>query len=157
MALALALALALAAAAVGCGTSKLKRANHLLDDVRGYNEGLRWNKLAQAAVRLPMAERDAFVNEREALAEELRIGDYELIRVRYDEGNKLRAKVRVKYVWHLDSRGIVHTTWARQEWERVGKRWLLSDEHRAHGEPMPGLAEPPPEDDASVAAKRKQN
>lgn len=130
----------------GCGASRLKRANHLLDDVRGYHDGIRWGKLGQAAVRLPKAEREAFVNEREELADDLRIASYELVRVRYAKG-KMRAKVRVQYVWHLDSRGIVHKTWANQEWERQGKRWILQDEHRAHGEPMPGLAEPPPKSD----------
>jgi hypothetical protein len=143
----------------GCGASRLKRANHLLDDVRRYHDGIRWGKLAQAAVRLPPAERDAFVNEREELGEDLRIADYELVRVRYVKG-QMRAKVRVQYIWHLDSRGIVHKTWADQMWERLGKRWILRDEHRAHGEPMPGLAEPPPEaaggDDSPVAARRNQ-
>lgn len=150
--------LALAAAA-GCGAARLKKANHLLDDVRGYHDGIRWGKLAQAAVRLPPAERDAFVDEREELADELRIADVELVRVRYVKG-QMRAKVRVQYIWHLDSRGIVHKTWADEIWERRGKRWILEDEHRAHGEPMPGLAEPPakPEKAArgSVAAGRKQ-
>lgn len=146
-------------AAAGCGTNKLKRANKLLDDVRGYHEAIRWNKPAQAAVRLPMAERDAFVNEREELAEDLRVSDYELVRVRYAKGNKLRAKVRVRYEWHLDSRGILHKTWANEEWERQGKRWILKDEHRAHGEPMPGLAEPPekPAKTPSVAGKEPAN
>lgn len=130
----------------GCG-GKLKRANHLLDDVRGYHEGIRWNKFDQAAVRLPLRERDAFVNEREELSEDLRIADYELLRVRYARGNKLEAKVRVRYDWHLDSRGILHKTWANEVWERQGKRWILKDEHRAHGEPMPGLAEKPDKDD----------
>lgn len=137
--------LAVALALASCG-SHSKRAAPLLDDVRGYHDGVRWAYFAQAAVRLPGPERDAFIEEREDLADDLRIADYEITRVRYAAG-KMAADVDVKYTWHLDSRGIVHTTTAREKWERRGKRWVLLEEERRRGEPMPGLAEPSDESD----------
>ena len=132
--------LVVSALAGGC-VSNAKRANMLLEDVRGYHDGLRWQRFAQAVLRLPLAERDDFLEERDELAEDLRIGDWEIVRVNYTREAK-RAKVVVKYTWHLDSRGIVHTTTATERWERRGKRWIVLEEERTRGEPMPGLAEP---------------
>ena len=140
---------AIAAAVAACG-ARPKRATLLLDDVHGYHDGVRWEKFAQAAVRLPVPERADFIEERLELAEELRIADVELIRVHYRGKGEMAAEVSVRYLWHLDSRGIVHKTWAREEWERQGKRWILTRQVRTRGEPMPGLEEP--EDDGELEA-----
>jgi hypothetical protein len=119
-----------------------KRASLLIDDVRGYNDGIRWQNQAQAAVRIPPAEREPFFDEREEVEEDLRISDYELTRM-HTSSRGQRALVHVKWTWHLDSRGVVHTTTTAQKWRLYGKRWLMIDEKRLRGEPMPGMAEPP--------------
>jgi hypothetical protein len=63
-----------------------------------------------------------------------------MTRFEYDD-SRFRAVVQVEYTWLLDSRGIVHTTVARQFWARHGDRWLLDREERLRGDPMPGVAE----------------
>lgn len=109
--------------------------------VRGYNDGLRWQRFTHSAAFIPPAERGEFVDEREELADDLRIDDYELSRVRLDQrGN--RAEVQVKYTWHRDSKGLVHDTTTLQKWERHGKQWQMTEEARVRGEEMPGVAEP---------------
>jgi hypothetical protein len=133
--------LALAGLALAaCGGSSSRSAD-LLRDVRGYGNGLRWRDFPAAALRVAPARRDAFLEQREQLDEDLRIADWELTRLSYDDSGH-RAQVHVEYTWLLDSRGVVHTTVTRQWWTRHGDRWLIDREVRVRGEPMPGLAEP---------------
>ena len=134
-----ALPLLLLVMAVGCATGARKRQS-FMDAVRGYNDGLRWQRHTHAAAFIPPAERGDFVDERAELSEDLRIDDYEVSRVRLDgEGN--RAKVQVVYTWHRDSRGLVYRTTTLQEWERHGKLWQMVEESRVRGETMPGVPE----------------
>jgi hypothetical protein len=108
--------------------------------VRTYNEAVRWQRYPAAAAKLMPAERDDFLDERDALAEDLRITDYDVIRVRTAK-SALRAAIQIKYTWFLDSRSIVHETHAVQDWELHGNVWIMADERRLRGEKMPGLPE----------------
>jgi len=128
---------------VGCGGAP-KSGDDLMVSVRTYNEGVRWERLTAAASRVPPAEREDFVDERDELAEDLKITDWEVKRVA--DSGKDRAFVHVKYTWYLDDQGIVHETHAKQSWERKGKAWLIVDERRTRGEEMPGLPEADPEE-----------
>ena len=67
----------------------------LFESVRTYHEGVRWERFPAAASRVPPAERDEFVEERDRLAEDLRISDYEVVRVAAKTDR--RAQVQVKY------------------------------------------------------------
>jgi hypothetical protein len=133
------LAAALCAACGGPGSSG--RAVDLVHEVRGYGDGLRWRDFAAAAQRIAPVRRAEFLDQRDQLDQDLRVADWEMMRVSYKE-NRDRAEVQVEYTWLLDSRGIVHTTVARQSWARHGSKWLLEGEVRLRGDPMPGLAEP---------------
>jgi hypothetical protein len=135
--------LAAAGLAVGCGAAP-KQGEDLMTSVRTYHEGIRWERLTAAASRVPPAEREDFVDERDELAEDLKITDWEVKRVA-DKGDD-EAFVHVKYTWYLADVGTVHETHARQRWERKGKAWLIVEEERTRGEEMPGLAEPDPEE-----------
>lgn len=130
-----------AALAVAC-TSSTKRSETLVTEVRGYGDGLRWRKPAQAALRLPPPERDAFLDERMVLDDELRISEFEIRRLSFKDPERTRAEVRVEWTWHMDREGVVHHTITEQDWERRGDDWILVDERLAHGEPMPGVREP---------------
>jgi hypothetical protein len=134
------LALSLAAAGAGCGAAP-KASETLMDSVRGYHDGLRWQRYPTSATMIPPAERDLFLDERDEIADDLRISEYEITRVSFDDGQD-RAVLRVRYTWFLDSQGTVHDTTSEQRWERRGKRWLLVEEERVRGEPMPGVPEP---------------
>jgi hypothetical protein len=126
--------------AAGCGATGGKNAD-LVADVRGYGDGMRWGDFNSAALRLRPAQRSGFMDQREQLAEDLRIADWEMRRMTYSD-DRNRAEVHIEWTWLLDSRGIVHTTVTRQAWSRHGKSWILDREERLRGDPMPGVVEP---------------
>ncbi len=123
----------------------------MLYDIRAFNEGLRWDKLPQSAVRIPPAERDAFLDEREELQEELRIDDYEITRLKTEGELQERANVQIKWTWHMDRAGIVKTTTSGQRWQRKGKRWLMLEEFYLRGDEMPGLEKVKSEEEGEEA------
>ena len=108
----------------GCA-SLAPQGDTLLESVRTYDEGLRWGRYAAAATRIPPREREAFLDEREDLAKELHITDYDLVKV----GAKLhdKATVEVKYSWFKETEGTLRETRAVQTWERHGSSWMLVD------------------------------
>ena len=112
----------------------------LTDAVRSYNDGVRWERFAVAAVHVPPAQRSEFVDEADERAKDLKITDYEVVKVE-PEGER-EAHVQVKLEWYKDSEGKVHETHAMQTWERHGKAWFMVDESRFRGTEMPGLPEP---------------
>lgn len=129
-------------AAGGCGAAQT--AEPLDEAVRAYNDAIRWERFEMAAGRVPPEQRDDFLDQRDRLHGDLRIHHSEVVRVRFDAQQR-RARVQVKYVWYLDSRGTVHETHAVQRWERRGRFWILTGEIRLRGEPMPGVSEPEPD------------
>lgn len=134
-------------AAGGCGAAQTTEP--LDDAVQSYNDAIRWERFEAAAQRIPPELRDDFLDQRDRLHEDLRIHHFEVVRVRFGPQQR-RARVQVKYMWYLDSRGTVHETHAVQRWDRRGRFWMLTGEIRLRGEPMPGVSEPEP--DAGAAA-----
>lgn len=133
-------ALAAGLALAGCAGAP-RSGETLLESVRTYNDGIRWQRFAAAAGRLPAAERSAFVDEWDARADDLKVADYEIVDL-VARGDV--AQVQVKISWYGEREGTLHDTHARQIWRRAGKIWLLTDEVRMRGAAMPGLAEPAP-------------
>ena len=117
------------------------KAEPLANTVRAYNDAVRWQRFQVAAAHVPASRQDHFLDQRDRIHDDLRINDYEVIRVRYDQ-NGSRARVHVKFVWHRDSEGIVRDTHAVQTWHRQGKHWLLMRETHLRGAPMPGVESP---------------
>lgn len=126
-----------AAVATACGGAAQR--DLLMESVHTYNDGVRWERFTAAAAVVPPAERDDFLDEREALADDLRITEVEIVRV---ANRGQRADIQVKMSWYLDSRGTVNETWVRQRWERQGAAWRVVEERRVRGDAMPGVAEP---------------
>jgi len=123
----------------GCG-GQTKRHSEFMDTIRQYNDGIRWNDAPLAASLIPLAEREDFLEERADFEDDLRVGDYEIQRVRWGAGRK-RAEIDVRFTWHLDSKGIVNKSMTKQLWRRFGKSWLMVEESMIRGEPMPGVPE----------------
>lgn len=138
---------------VGCGGVPLPDAPDLSESVRQFNDGVRWERFANAASALPPRERSQFVDDMDQRAGDVKITDYELVRV--DPRGERGARVQVKLTWYKVSEGTVHETHAVQTWERHGKAWWMVDEARLRGAEMPGLREPPehPAPEAPVAAR----
>jgi hypothetical protein len=123
---------------VGCAA--MKQPDTLAESIRGYNDGVRWGRYSVAAARIPAEERSRFADEMDARSEDLRITDYEIIRV--DQVGKNEAKVQIKISWYLDSVQTLRETHAVQIWERKAKTWFMVEEKRVRGAEMPGLPEP---------------
>jgi hypothetical protein len=111
----------------------------LTESIRSFNEGVRWERFAVAAVRIPPRERSQFVEEMDARAEDLKITDYEIVKV--DARGAREARVQVKLSWYRTSEGTLRETHAVQTWERQGKAWMMVAEARVRGAEMPGLPE----------------
>jgi hypothetical protein len=156
-------------AALAACASPQKLTETLIDSSFTYQEGLRWSRYEDSASLVPPQRRETFLDERDDIAVDLRIDDYEVIRIKL-RNNKSEAHVRVKYMWHLDSEGVVHETITDQTWMRKGKLWFVMTEVRRSGEPMPGVEEkprdaapeedgeeevPPADGDAKAASPRK--
>lgn len=133
----------------GCGTTQ-RHTETLADTVRVYNDGVRWERFASAAVAIPPAERADFVDEMDERSKDLRISDYEVVKV--DQKTEKLARVQVKMEWYLDSVGTLRKTHAVQTWERKGKTWWMIKEERLRGDEMPGLPEPLETPGASASA-----
>ena len=112
----------------------------LAESIRTYNEGVRWERFAVAANHVPAAHRSQFVDEADQRSKDVRITDYEIVRV--DKLAEDEAKVHVKVSWYRNSQGTLRETQAMQTWERQGRLWVIVDEARLRGDEMPGLPEP---------------
>jgi hypothetical protein len=124
---------------IGCGATP-HPAEPLGDAVRSFNDGIRWERFANAAIHIPPKERGTFVDEADERAKDLKITDYDIVKI--EPRGEREAKVQVKLSWYKDSEGTLHETHAIQTWEREGKAWLMVDESRLRGPEMPGLPEP---------------
>lgn len=124
--------------ASGCSAAQ-KDTETLTESVRVYNEGIRWQRYEVAATALPPKERGKFVDEMDERSKDLKITDYDIVRV--DGAGTKAAKVQVKISWYLDREGTLHETHALQSWERHGKDWWMMDAVRVRGDEMPGLTD----------------
>lgn len=132
------------ACAVACGAcgARARSGETLTESVRSFNEGVRWERFAVAAARVPPRERSQFVEDMDERAEDLKITDYEIVKV--DARGPREARVQVKLSWYRTSEGTLRETHAVQTWERQGQAWLMVAEARVRGAEMPGLPEAGP-------------
>ncbi len=137
-----------------CGGQQ-KPADDLLFDVRGYQEGLRWRRYEDAAARLKPSSREDFLDKRDELDDELRVDDYEIMRVKMTSKGQ-KATVQVKLTWHMDGVGVVKDTVVEQSWERHRAGWMLVAEKHKRGDEMPGVVEAGvPENDSGDGGLRR--
>jgi len=124
--------------ATACSAAR-KDTETLTESIRVYNEGIRWQRYAVAATAIPPKQRAKFVDEMDERANDLKITDFEVVKV--DGAGTKAAKVQVKVSWYLDSEGLLKETHAIQSWERHGKDWWMVDAVRLRGAEMPGLTD----------------
>ena len=137
---------------VGCASAK--SGDTLVDSVRMYNDGVRWERFAVAANHVPPQERSMFVADADDRAKDLKITDYEVLRV--DSVSKGEAKVHIKLSWYNDNEGTLRETQTLQTWEKHGKTWWMVDETKLKGHEMPGLAETAGKDASASAGDAAQ-
>lgn len=122
---------------LGCGAPKSHET--LVESIRTFNEGVRWERFSVAATSVPPAERSAFVRDMDERAEDLKITDYDIITV--DKHRADEAHVQVKWSWYRTSEGTLHETHADETWERHGDAWWIVDTTLVRGADMPGVAD----------------
>lgn len=122
---------------VGCAAARAQ--SDLPESIRQFNDGVRWGRFELAASAVPAPERAAFVDEMDQRSNDLKITDYEVVKVA-PHGAK-EAHVQVKLSWYKTSEGTLHETHAMQTWERRGQAWFMVDESRLRGAEMPGLSD----------------
>jgi hypothetical protein len=122
---------------VACA-SRQKQTENLLETSQRFQEGLRWQRFEDAAALVPPEQRESFLDEHDKLSKELRIDDYEVIRVHFATSHD-EAMVQVKYTWHLDREGLVKETVTDQRWRRHGNAWWMEEEIVKRGDAMPGV------------------
>ena len=122
------------------GCASAKQGETLVDSVRAYNDGVRWERFTVAAVHVPPQERATFVDEADERAHDIKITEYDVLRI--DQQGEREATVQIKMAWYRESEGLLRETQAVQSWERHGKSWWMVDETRLKGHEMPGLPEP---------------
>jgi len=134
-----------------CGGAQKDRET-LTDSIRSYNDGMRWQRFEIAASQVPPKERAEFVDEMDERGDNLKITDYEVVKI--DTPSEKVANVQIKVSWYLDDVGTLNETHALQTWERHGKVWWMVEEARLRGDEMPGLPEPitQPADGETAAA-----
>ncbi len=126
--------LALLVCLAACGSGQRPHED-LVFNVRTYHEGLRWRRYEQAADYIAPDDRAKFLDQREDVDKDLRIDDYETVRVTLSGQDA--AVVQVKYTWHLDSVGTVHETTVEERWEKAEKGWRILETSHKRGEEMP--------------------
>jgi hypothetical protein len=135
--------LAISVVVGGCAAAAQQRDSDTLDQsIHIYNENVRWERFAKAAVLLPPRQRADAIEQWDERAHDLKISDWELIKLAPHGAGEVRAHVKLS--WYKPSEEIVRTTDAVQTWHKLGHNWLLIDETRLRGDEMPGLAEPHP-------------
>ena len=137
-----------------CGATP-KAHESLMDSVLTYNEGVRWERFTAAASRLPPKQRAAFVEAADQRAKDLKVTDYEVIRVAPISSTITRVHIRVS--WYRQNEGTLHETHVVQSWRRADKAWLLVLQARLRGDAMPGVDEPPTPDAVELDAPRGAN
>jgi hypothetical protein len=131
----LALAILVPACLSGDGLSDKFR-----DATRGYNGALRWGDIDRAAEFLPAASKEAFMNTQDLAREDLVIVEYEMTRLDLDHEHGIAAS-RALITWHTEKVLIVKHTMVDQLWQFHEGDFVLVDERRADGEPLPIFAE----------------
>jgi hypothetical protein len=147
--------LAVVLVVAACAGSAQERNEALTDDVRSFQDGVRWKRYEEAAAFVPPDRREKFLDDRDEIDHDLRIDDFEVERVKVGSGAS-EAIVQVRFTWHLDSVGAVHETVVDERWKKAGKSWhIVSAEHK-RGEKMPAVIddEKPESQPASGPASR---
>jgi hypothetical protein len=110
------------------------------DATQGYNGALRWGDIDRAADYLPVTSKREFMNRHEEVREQLVIVEYEMQRLDLDHERGVAAS-RALITWHTDDVLIVKNTMVDQLWQFHEGDFVLVDERRAGGEPLPIFAE----------------
>jgi hypothetical protein len=125
----------------GCQPQGKAAGESFLDEVRAFNDGVRWDRRDEVLDRLPAKARKDYLDQEEETADDLHIDDWELDRADFN-GGKGSAEVRLHYMWHREREMIMNTTYVTEQWKRQDGRWVMSGVSTRKGSPLPVFAPP---------------
>ena len=109
----------------------------LVEALQEYNDGLRWQRMAEASQFVAPAQRNEFA-ARVELLQDVRVTDYQVGAVKLNGDN--RAYVLVSIDWYALRTGQLNQTVVQQTWDRKGERWEVSDQRWVRGKSFPLFA-----------------
>ncbi len=146
--------LALCVFLAACATPPAAASDTLNETIKSYNDAIRWERFENAASALPQKERAQTVDDWDERAHDLKITDYDIVKV--DSKGKNEAHAQIKLSWYKNSEGTLRETQSIQTWEKHGRGWQLVDERRLRGHEMPGLPEPLAKEEAAASPKHQE-
>jgi hypothetical protein len=117
---------------LGCPVGHQAPAVRAQEAAAELNVDTRFGRMEIAAERVASAERDAFLQRRQAWGSSVRVADYELAGVRMQGDADAEAFVRVS--WYRVDQGDLRITTLKQKWHDFKGEWKLVDEGRASGD-----------------------
>ncbi len=128
-------------ALAGCGGLKGKE-DDLPEQVRRFNEAVRWQNYEAAAAFVPIERREAFVDARQKEAANRRLANYAVRRVRQGPLPRGEAIVVVETAWYGLADPTVVNELRYQRWRFDKRRWWMVEE--TSEDPGPPAAPAPP-------------
>ena len=127
------LAVCVASSAPACSGLMKTESEKLRDEVRRFNENVRWGRYRAAATRLPVERRDVWIASMERAGRTFRILEYEVRPVAV-QGDM--AVILVDMVYHATHDMVIRRVRRRQVWRDKGG-WYLESEHQLTPQSMP--------------------
>jgi len=128
----------------GCAAQKQ---DMLMQNVKDFNNNLRWKRYDHAAQYMPADMSEAFTETMEKDDENLSITDFEFKEiVASPDGNSL--KVKVKIAWHKKNEGVEKKAVLTQNWKKGGTGTWYMASMEGEGPWKPELFKPSDKDKA---------
>lgn len=106
----------------------------LVEALDNYVRGVRWRNDELMARHIPNEDRNEF-DERSAALSEIRISHCELAQLVFLSKDRAKAIIRVD--WYSLRDGSIRSSIIEQTWERKNKEWLIVEQQKTRGAPMP--------------------
>jgi hypothetical protein len=132
--------LVLALALAGCFVPSPSEKEALRDQVREWHDDVRWQRFPAAALRLPPARRQRFLEQTRTALNDIGMADYEILSVQ--PAGDGRAEVRASFDWEAKQSALLRHTEVAELWQRVGSDWVLMGVKLEKGEALPFLTPP---------------
>ncbi len=113
---------------IACSTPN--RMTHLRDTLRTFNQQVRWGMWPAASSHVSQENREKWLAQRIANAQNLKLSDVRLVQVVSDGPRATKAKVMVSITWYRTSDMRVQRANWLQTWNHSRLGWRLVDEEK---------------------------
>lgn len=110
--------------------------------VESFHHDIRWRYNSNAAASVDVRHSAAFLDQLDAMKEDLNISEWQVRRVELSEDGK-RAKVRVRLKYFKIPSTVLKDEMVDQVWQQKDKRWFLLSQEGGPLEFPPGESKEP--------------